>query len=228
MISIIIPAFNEEQSIGGLVCYLNEHSNSGEAEIIVVDGGSTDQTISEAKKAGATVVRSPRKGRASQMNVGAEKARGDLLYFLHADTVPPATFIHDITRAVEKGYSSGCFRLNFDSTHKALKLYSWFTRFDLDVFRFGDQSLFVTKELFYDAGRFDEDLVVMEDQEIIKRLKDHAQFSIIAKPVITSARKYERIGVFKLQMIFTIIVCLFYFNISQETIVHFYRAIIEL
>jgi hypothetical protein len=114
--------------------------------------------------------------------------------------------------------------LTFDSPHPILKFYAWFTRFDVDIFRFGDQSLFVRKALFQKVGGFNENLLVMEDQEIVSRLKSHAQFGIIEKPVSTSARKYQRFGLFRLQLIFTIIVVLFYINISQEVIAHFYKT----
>lgn len=223
MISIIIPAYNEEGQIGGLVTYLKKHSSGDRAEILLVDGGSTDGTKEEAEKAGAMVLNAPEKGRASQMNYGAEKSAGELLYFLHADTYPPATFPADIEEALKRGAEAGCFRLAFDDPHPALRFYSWFTRFDVDAFRFGDQSLFVKKALFQKAGRFDEKLLVMEDQEIVTRLKDHAQFSILDKNVVTSARKYQRFGAFRLQLIFAIIVVLFYLKISQEVLAHFYK-----
>jgi|AntRauTorckE6833_2_1112554.scaffolds.fasta_scaffold00185_34 rSAM/selenodomain-associated transferase 2 len=224
MISIIIPAYNEENKIGELIAYLRSHSHASEAEIIVVDGGSSDQTVKEANNAGAMVVTSPKKGRAKQMNFGASKASGELLYFLHADTRPSKTFIKDIQAEVNAGYEAGCFRLKFDNPHKALTFYSWFTQFDLDVLRFGDQSLFVTKTLFNKIGGFDEDLLVMEDQVIVTELKECAQFSIIQKPVITSARKYEFIGFLKLQVIFFCILAMYYAGLSQEALAHFYQT----
>lgn len=227
MVSIIIPAYNEEKNIGKLIAYLKEIITQDKTEFIVVDGGSKDQTAAEAERAGARVLKSLNKGRACQMNFGAEYAKGDVLYFLHSDTYPPKTFIDDISRELNTGTECGCFRLHFDNDHKALSFYSCFTRFNLDVFRFGDQSLFVKKKLFQKIGGFDENLIVMEDQEIVSRLKDHAQFSVIQKPVTTSARKYEQIGIFKLQAIFTIIVCLFYLKISQETIAHFYKNLMK-
>lgn len=223
MISIIIPAYNEEKNIGRLITYLKEIISPDKVEIIVVDGGSRDQTVVEAEKAGAKVVISPKKGRAIQMNFGAEHAKGGVLYFLHSDTRPPKTFINDISRELNKGSGCGCFRLKFDIDHKVLNLYSWFTRFDIDFFRFGDQSLFVKRELFQKIGGFDESLIVMEDQEIVSRLKKHAQFTIIPKQVRTSARKYEVIGVFKLQFVFTCILSFYYMGVPQEVLCHFYQ-----
>ncbi|WP_103664043.1 TIGR04283 family arsenosugar biosynthesis glycosyltransferase [Gracilimonas amylolytica] len=224
MVSIIIPVFNEEKNIGKLVAFLKENTTVGDAEIIVVDGGSKDQTAAEAEKAGASVHKSPKKGRAQQMNYGAKVAKGEWLYFLHADSFPPPSFLNDIQKAIESGACSGCFRLTFDRDHPALTFYAWFTKFDVDLFRFGDQSLFVEKKVFNEINGFDEALVVMEDQEIVRRIKKRMQFRIIPKSVTTSARRYEEIGVFKLQLIFSIIVLLFYAGVKQETIVNFYRS----
>ena len=224
MVSIIIPVFNEEKNIGKLVAFLKENTTVVDAEIIVVDGGSKDQTAAEAEKAGAEVHRSPKKGRAQQMNYGAKVAKGEWLYFLHVDSFPPPSFLNDIQKAIESGAGSGCFRLTFDRDHPALTFYAWFTKFDVDLFRFGDQSLFVEKKVFKEINGFDETLVVMEDQEIVRRIKKRTQFRIIPKSVTTSARRYEEIGVFKLQLIFSIIVLLFYAGVKQETIVNFYRS----
>ena len=224
MISIIIPAYNEEAQIGPLISFINDNSNTSEIEVLVIDGGSLDETRSIAKSLGARVLKSPQKGRARQMNFGAKKARGEWLYFLHADTIPPHTFVQDIKSKINEGFKCGCFQLSFDFKHPALEFYAWFTRFDFDFFRFGDQSLFVRKALFWEVNGFDENLLVMEDQDIVSRLKSRAQFRIIKKRVVTSARKYQHFGVFRLQIIFSIIVVLFYLNISQEVIAHFYKS----
>lgn len=224
MFSIVIPTYNEEKKIGELVRYLSECAGTEEIEILVIDGGSSDGTVKNAEDAGAKALISPKKGRASQMNYGASQAEGDWLYFLHADTIPPESFLEDLKGLVKMGVKSGCFRLKFDNEHWALKTYAWFTRFDIDLFRFGDQSLLVERDLFEKIKGFDEALVVMEDQEIVKRIKQRSQFQIIPRAVITSGRRYERIGVFKLQLIFAIIVLLYYLGVQQKTIVDFYRS----
>lgn len=224
MISIIIPAYNEADNIGQLIDFLSTHSKGEQTEIIVVDGGSDDDTVRMAQNHGARTITSPQKGRAKQMNFGADNARGEVLYFLHADTFPPPTFIAEIKDKMNRGFDCGCFRLSFDNRHPALRFYAWFTRFNIDAFRFGDQSLFAKKALFCKINGFNEKLLVMEDQEIVTRLKNHAQFGIIKKAVVTSSRKYQQFGVFRLQLIFSIIVVLFYLNISQEVLVHFYKT----
>src|SRR5438093_8363934 len=117
LISIIIPTWNEEDRIGELVTFLRGHSHKNvEYEIIVVDAGSSDQTVREATLSGAHTGEAQR-GRAPQMNHGAFLARGDILFFLHADTHPPDSFLHDIVTAVQEGYSAGSYRLSFDFHH---------------------------------------------------------------------------------------------------------------
>lgn len=223
MISIIIPVFNEEKSLPALLQYLNRHSDALETEILVVDGGSEDDTRTIASNLGANVYKSAAKGRSKQMNLGAQYAKGEILYFLHADTYPPASFLTDIKQAINEGFGAGCFRLSFDVQHPLLVFYAWFTRFDVNLFRFGDQSLFVKKSTWNKVGGFDEALVVMEDQVIIPLLKKESDFKILDKNVVTSARKYMQVGIIKLQLVFTVIVLLFYAGVDHKKIVNFYR-----
>ena len=227
MISVIIPAYNEEAVIGELLEYLGKNSTGFVDEIIVCDGGSSDSTREIAEQAGAKVVVSDLKKRSAQLNRGAEAAQSEVLYFLHADTFPPPGFDRMIRDSVTSGNLSGCFRLKFDSSHPVLKFYSWFTRFSPACIRFGDQSLFVTSELFHDIGGYQEELIVMEDQEIVRRLMKASAFTIIPRNVVTSARKYVTTGVVRLQLIFTIIVTGYYFGADQKTLYHFYKSSLQ-
>lgn len=154
MFSIIIPTYNEADQIANTISIVHAANDKYEAEIIVVDGGSTDGTVAIAKQCGATVVVSERKGRAAQMNKGASVAKHEIIYFLHADSIPPNNFTTQIVGAYKDGAKSGCFRLAFDYDHWFLKANAWFTRFNLNALRFGDQSLFVTKEVFEKSGGF--------------------------------------------------------------------------
>jgi rSAM/selenodomain-associated transferase 2 len=228
MISVIIPTYNEEEQIERTICGLRSNDDSNLIrEIIVVDGGSSDSTIAVATRCGVTVIKDQRKGRASQMNAGASIAKHEVLYFLHADSIPPKGFTTKILNACSQGAKSGCFRLAFDYSHWFLKVNSWFTRFDINAVRFGDQSLFVTKYVFEKAGCFKEDLVMMEDQEIIHRLKKHGKFKVLDDVVVTSARKYLDNGVYRMQGIFYRIWAMYYLGCSQEQLLRVHRRAIR-
>ena len=227
MISVIIPAYNEERQIGATIRYVMERGAPFVTQIIVSDGGSLDQTIAKAKLAGAEAVLSPFKGRAAQMNHGASFAKSPLLYFLHADTLPPTGFSKDIIDAIAKGFGSGCFMLQFDYPHWFLKANCWFTRFDVNAIRFGDQSLFVQKEVFEKCGGFSEKHIVMEDQEIIPRIRKLCRFTVIKKPVITSTRKYLENGIYKTQGIYFLIYFMYRLGYSQQKLLSTYRRLVK-
>ncbi len=226
MISIIIPAYNEAAVIATNIFNTRMACADDLVEIIVVDGGSNDDTFAIAEKTGVIVVKSS-KGRAKQMNHGASVAKGEILYFLHADSIPPLQFHLSILDAYQKGARSGCFRLVFDDDHWFLKANSWFTRFDVNAVRFGDQSLFVSKEVFEKSGGFREDLILMEDQEIIHRIKRYGKFVVINDVVTTSARKYLDNGVYRMQGIFFRIWVLYYLGSSQDKLLKLYKKMIR-
>jgi rSAM/selenodomain-associated transferase 2 len=227
MISIIIPTYNEAEHISGAIGKLKDITADCDVEIIVTDGGSTDQTMQLAKDSGAIVSLSKIKGRAAQMNAGAAMAKGDMLYFLHADTVPPEGFLNDIIKAETNGYHAGCFMLAFDHSHWFLQANCWFTRFDMNSVRFGDQSLFVTKAAFEKIIGFCEQHIVLEDQELIKRLRKIVRFKVIKKTVTTSARKYLENGIYKTQGIFFFIYFLYRIGFSQQKLVSTYKKLIR-
>lgn len=225
MISIIIPVYNEADVLARNIVNIKKACADELVEIIVVDGGSIDDTVTVARTADALVVNSDN-GRAKQMNHGATIAKGDILYFLHADSLPPMQFDLSILNAYQNGASSGCFRLAFDYDHWFLEVNSWFTRFDVNAVRFGDQSLFVNKEVFHKSGGFREDLMIMEDQEIIHRIKQYGKFVVINDVVITSARKYLDHGVYRMQGIFFRIWALYYLRYPQEKLLKLYKKLI--
>lgn len=202
MISIIIPVYNEEARLPALLKHLETSSSGYISEIIVVDGGSTDKTARIAQsKINVKYVNSER-GRAVQMNTGAKNAGSNIFYFLHADSFPPLNFDALIVEEIENGNKAGCFQMKFDKDHWWLNLMGWFTRFNHISCRGGDQSLFVEKELFNKTKGFDESYRVYEDNDFIKRLYQNGDFTVIKSWVITSARLYERMGVWQTQLLF--------------------------
>lgn len=227
MISIIIPTFNEADQIAQTIGKTQTARGEYPIEIIIVDGGSTDDTVNIAKKSGATTVLSKKKGRAAQMNIGAAISKGEILYFLHADSIPPNNFTSYITQAFKGKSIGGCFMLEFDHKHWFLKANCWFTRFNINAFRFGDQSLYVSKDVFQQTHGFREDLLMMEDQEIIHRIKRHGKFEVMNAAVTTSARKYLENGIYRMQCIFFLIWLLFYLGYSQEKLLMLYRKFIR-
>ena len=227
LVSVIIPTWNEADRIGELVQYLRRCSAGHlKTEIIVADGFSSDQTVLHAKQSGAITVEAPR-GRANQMNLGASAAQGEILFFLHADTLPPESFLRDLDTATKEGYSAGCYRLSFDYDHWFLRFNSWFTRFHFTPFRFGDQGLFVSREVFERVGGFNQNLLVLEDQEMVKRISGVAKFKILDTAVVTSARKYVSNGIFRLQFLFFLIYVLYKLGMAQQRLIRIYRRFIH-
>ena len=227
MISVIIPTYNEESHIREIIKRLWKYDeNNLVKEIIISDGGSTDDTVNIARSETVKVIISP-KGRAVQMNQGAAEATENILYFLHADSIPPKNFSSSISKAYLDGAISGCFRLAFDHNHWLLNAHCWFTRFDVNAIRFGDQSLFVTNNVFKNCGGFNIGLQMMEDQEIIHRIKKHGKFKVMSDAVTTSARKYLDNGVFRMQGIFYRIWLMYYLGYSQKRLLQLHRTLIK-
>lgn len=221
-ISIVIPVLNEEDTISTLLSYLEENTSSKNIkEIIIVDGGSTDNTIALAKENNVKAIISE-KGRSRQMNSGARCATGNILYFLHVDTLPPKNFDVFILNAVRKGNQAGCFRMKFDSSSRFLRFFAWCTRLNYKICRGGDQSLFITKALFENSGGFNEDYVVYEDNEFTDRLYELIDFKILPRHVITSARRYEQKGEVKLQYHFGIMHLKNYMGAGPEKLWEYY------
>lgn len=221
-ISIIIPVLNEENSIERIITFLKENSDPKNIkEIVVVDGGSSDRTLDITSKLGVQLVQSP-KVRAKQLNFGAKIALGEILYFLHVDTLPPKDFDQSILNAIITGSAAGCFRMKFDSQSKFLAFFAWFTRLNFKVCRGGDQSLFITKSLFEEAGGFNENYTIYEDNEFTDRLYKLVDFKILPRHVITSARRHKARGEVALQYHFGMIHLKNYLGAGPEQLYDYY------
>lgn len=221
-ISIIIPVLNESAIIGSLITHLkNNSATKNIKEIIVVDGGSKDDTIAILKKSNVTIL-SSKKGRAKQLNHGAKNATGEILYFLHADTFPPKNFDTLILEAYASGAETGCFRMQFDSKNLFLRFFGWLSRINHTLCRGGDQSLFVTKALFKKSTGFNESYLIYEDSELIARLYKETRFTILPQKVITSARKYRQKGLLKVQFHFGMIHLKNYLGAGPDELYNYY------
>jgi len=225
--SIIIPTLNEAENIERVLHRLQNHATSNLREIIVVDGGSSDETCALAKKMEVKVLQSPQKGRAAQMNFGATHATGDVLYFVHADTLPPESYMQDLETALEEKYPMGCFRFRFDSDKKILRFNSYMTRFDRIWVRGGDQSLFITRTLFDALGGYRNDFKIMEEYDLISRARQQARFKIIPKDVLVSDRKYENNSFLRVQFANATVFMMYRFGASQDAMCKMYRRLLD-
>ena len=147
---------------------------------------------------GVKVIHCPVRNRAIQLNLGAQKATGDIFYFLHADARPVEDFAKLITQHVANGRQVGCFRYRFDSENRLLKINSWFTRFNSQLSGGGD--LFIEKSLFESLGGFDENYCIMEDFELVKRIRQKTDFHVLPSEMTVSARKYKENSWLKVQL----------------------------
>jgi rSAM/selenodomain-associated transferase 2 len=221
-LSIIIPAWNEEAGIARLLERLLDYSGEKHDTDIIVSVSGDDRTETIARTFPVKVCRSA-KGRAVQMNTGAHLSNASVLWFLHADTIPPPTFRDDIISAIDRGIEAGCFRMTFDDPDWLMQLYGWCTQFPLSICRGGDQTLFVTSELFRKIGGFDEKMQIMEDIDIIDRIQRVTGFQILDSTVVTSSRKYQANGIIRLQAIFGSIHLMHALGYSQEDMTNWYR-----
>ena len=194
MISIIVPVLDEARAIGATLAALQPLRGAG-AEVIVVDGGSGDATAALAAPLADRVIVSPR-GRAVQMNAGAREARGDVLLFLHADTLLPADTAATLAGELDRtGRAWGRFDVAIAGRGALLALVAWLmnARSRLTGIATGDQAIFVRASAFAAAGGFPE-IALMEDVALSKALKRGSPPLCLRERVVTSARRWERHG----------------------------------
>lgn len=196
MISIIVPVYNEEKNIIALLEELNKLK--GESEILITDGESRDSTLEMLEKSELPLkIVTGAKGRGRQMNNAAELALGEILFFLHSDSKLEDDVLFKITQAIQEGANWGCLKLAFDQESFLLKFTAYMSnrRVTKKQIVFGDQGIFMTRELFQKAGGFPA-LPIMEDYELSLRLKKLEQRPMqINSTIITSARRFEKNGV---------------------------------
>lgn len=189
-VSVIVPALNEEQSIGETLVALARME--GEVEVIVADGGSDDRTTEIARQLGARVVTSGR-GRGTQMNNGARVARGDTLLFLHADTIVPtnaAVLINELMTQ-DAAALGGTFSIRFDGESRPARFMTWlYPKLARLGLCYGDSGIFVRRHIYEEMGGF-KPFPLFEDVDFIHRLKKQGRMVQLPLAVVTSSRRFQ-------------------------------------
>jgi rSAM/selenodomain-associated transferase 2 len=218
-ISIIIPVLNEAPNIGATMASIQADN----IEIIVVDGGSKDDTRKIAADLGAIVINSA-VGRSLQMNTGAKIATGDILLFLHGDSRLPAGFDRLIEEALVAGVAGGAFGLQIDAPQLQFRWIEWGVGVRSRWFQmpYGDQGIFLRAEMFWAIGGFPP-LPIMEDFEFIRRLQRQGAIVIIPAPVTTLARRWLQKGIWQTTVINQLMVAGYLLGISPQKLLQFYR-----
>jgi rSAM/selenodomain-associated transferase 2 len=191
-IAVVIPALDEADEVEGAV----SSARAEEVEVIVVDGGSRDDTRDRARDLGARVLRTER-GRARQLQCGLEASQSDVVLFLHADTRLPKGWDDAVRRALcDPTVAGGAFRLRFDDESAAIRAVEWGARLRSAWLGlpFGDQALFARRSVLVEIGGV-PDVPVMEDLDLVRAIKARGRLSLLALPATTSARRFRARGV---------------------------------
>ena len=221
-LSVIVPTLNEGAQIRQTLAELQALREHG-VEIIVVDGGSEDDTAEIARALADQVLCSDR-GRARQLNAGAARARGDVLLFLHADTRLPESALAAVRAATNSTWAWGRFDVRISGQSMMLPVIAWFInhRSRLSGIATGDQALFFTREMFYRLGRFPQQ-PLMEDVEISRRAKALCPPSCLCLRVSTSGRRWEKHGVWQTIWLMWKLRYLYWRGVSPSVLVRAYR-----
>jgi rSAM/selenodomain-associated transferase 2 len=193
-LSVVIPALDE----GGRIEAALASASAPGVEVLVVDGGSRDDTVARARGRGARVLCSA-PGRARQLDAGARAATGEVLLFLHADTLLPPGYDAAVTRALaDPGVAGGAFRFRFDRGSLALRVVEWGARLRVALFRlpYGDQALFLRRCVLEALGGVPQ-VPIMEDLDLVRAIRRAGQLALLPLPATTSARRYEARGVLR-------------------------------
>jgi uncharacterized protein len=224
-ISVIIPTLNEGDTIASTLKHLSIAADSEVIEVVVVDGGSQDQTTEVAQSCGATVIHT-QLGRAQQMNTGAKAASGEILLFLHGDTRLPEDFADQIQQILASPVTiAGAFQLKIEGSQVGLRWVEWGVNWRSRYLQFpyGDQAIFLKAETFFQVGGF-PDLPIMEDFELVQRLRQMGRVAIASTAVLTSGRRWRKLGILKTTLINQVVIVAYLLGVSPIRLAVWYRS----
>ncbi|MDG2305997.1 MAG: TIGR04283 family arsenosugar biosynthesis glycosyltransferase [Candidatus Binatia bacterium] len=221
-VSVVVPALEEAHEIEAA---LRSVGPAGTHEIVVVDGGSADDTVARTEALGVRVVQATR-GRANQMNVGAESTTGNALIFLHADTWLPADWHDQVCAALDEGAVAGRFDVDLRGASAMLRVVAaaMNRRSRWSRLYTGDQAIFVRRAVFEAVGGF-EAIPVMEDLALSKRLKDEGPIASLRAKVSTSGRRWETRGVLRTITLMWWLRFAYFVGVSPDRLARLYRAV---
>lgn len=220
-ISIIIPVLNEANNLPTVLKHIQSYTA---VEIIVVDGGSQDDTVELARSLNLQVIQSNR-GRACQMNAGAAVASGQILLFLHADTRLPPGFDRLIHQTLcQPRVVAGAFELKIDATMLGLRLVEWGVKWRSRLLQlpYGDQALFLRATTFHQMGGFPE-LPIMEDFVFVRQVRRLGRIAIVPATVLTSGRRWQKLGIIRTTLVNQWVILGYFLGVSPTRIARWYR-----
>lgn len=221
-VSVIVPVLNEAALLGDFLRRVR--TLSPDLEIIVVDGGSSDETLSIAKSLADQTIVAPR-GRALQMNGGAAIARGEILWFLHADSTAPANAMEEICAVLaDPRNAGGCFRLRYPQPQLIYRVSDSLGNLGVKIFGFalGDHGIFCRRAAFSKIGGY-PDVPILEDAEVYRRLRKIGRMKQLHETIVSDPRTFERGGRYRTTAIYFLILVLYVARVPISRLYKIYR-----